>query len=242
MLFSLAKRGNVLKMILRYIAEVTIIFLGITISFLFEQWREEQRQKKDLIELSESLLRDIDSFKTKLSGDLAGSTQWIRELDSLRVQRTSNRTSEPQLNFLNVLITGQLIFLFDPYSPTYSSATISGLANELPDTIRNQLYRLYQVELPLFQLVYDQQQENITHFRNNTMVPATTYLYEDKDGSPVRLHFQKFAQEVQRPVYGNFINQTIVLEKKVYQINESISGSLAALEASLRKYLKELKE
>ena len=211
MLFNRVKLNSPLRLILRYLVEVSIIFLGITI------------------------------YKKKLSNDLEGSTEWIRQLDSLRVQRTSNRISEPQLNWLHELVTGKEVVLFDSYSPTYSAAASSGLMNELPDTIRNQLYLLFQGQLPYFKLVYDQQQENITHFRNIIMIPANTYLYQ-KDTSHIRLDLQKFGQEIQRPVYGNFINQIIILEKTVYRINEEIFGSLTALEGNLRKYLKDMKE
>jgi hypothetical protein len=50
MLFKQIKTNSTSKIILRYLAEITIIFLGITISFLFDQWREEIKKKNDLIE------------------------------------------------------------------------------------------------------------------------------------------------------------------------------------------------
>lgn len=235
MLLKRFKTGHIPKLLLTYLVEVIIIFLGITISFLFEQWREEQRQKKELIELSESLLTDIDALKTKLTDDRSGSSAWISQLDSLRLQRTSGRMSERQLTWFYKMVTGQFVFLFDPYSPTYMSAAGSGLVHELPDSIRNQLYDLYRVQLPFFQLLYNQQQENITNFRNNTLVPANSYLY--RTASPISPDLDVLAKEIQRPVYGNFINQIIITEKKVYQMNEGAFNTLTDLQGSLRNYM-----
>src|SRR5688572_6784170 len=114
MLLKRIKTSGIPQLLLRYLAEVIIIFLGITISFVFEQWREGKRQEKALVELSASLLMDIDALKTKLKEDLGGSSAWIRQLDSLRVQRTSAKVSERQLKWFYRMTTGQYIFLFDP--------------------------------------------------------------------------------------------------------------------------------
>jgi hypothetical protein len=53
-LFNKQNFKNIYHRLLVYIVEIVIIFIGITISFLFEQWREDNRQKQALIELAES--------------------------------------------------------------------------------------------------------------------------------------------------------------------------------------------
>lgn len=239
MLLNRFKTGRIPKLLLTYLVEVVIIFLGITISFLFEQWREEQRREKEMIELSESLLTDIDALKAKLTEDGSGSSAWISQLDSLRIQRASGRISDRQLTWFYKMITGQFVFLFDPYSPTYMSAAGSGLVHELPDSIRNQLYDLYRVQLPFFQLLYNQQQENIANFRNHTLMPANAYLYRT-GASPISPDLAMLAKEIQRPVYGNFINQIIITEKKVYEMNEDAFDAITDLQGSLRNYINEV--
>jgi uncharacterized protein YjiS (DUF1127 family) len=241
MLLKRFKTGSIPKLLLTYLVEVIIIFLGITISFLFEQWREEARQKKELIELSESLLADIDALKAKLADDRSGSSAWISQLDSLRIQRSSGEMSERHLTWFHKMITGQFVFLFDPYSPTYMSAAGSGLVHELPDSIRNQLYDLYRVQLPFFQLLYDQQQANVTNFRNQTLVPANTYLYRTEP-SAISPDLNMLFKEIQRPVYGNFINQVIITEKKVYEMNKDAFDTLIDLQGSLRNYIDAVKK
>jgi hypothetical protein len=240
MLFKRIKTRHITQLFLRYFVEVIIIFLGITISFVFEQWREGKRQEKELIELSESLLADIDALKSKLTIDLGGSSAWISQLDSLRRQRTSGRIASRQIIWFHKMVTGQFVFLFDPYSPTYMSAASSRLINELPDSVKTQLYELYRIQLPFFQLLYDQQQENLTNFRNNTMVPANAYLYHE-DLSQITPDLIMLAKEIQRPVYGNFINQIIITEKKVYQMNKETFNTLTALQGRLQKYIDKFK-
>jgi len=241
MLFKRIKTSNILQLLLRYLAEVIIIFLGITISFVFEQWREEQRKQKEVIELSESLLADINALKTKLTQDADGSAAWISQMDSLRMQRTSDNISNRQMTWFYKMVTGQYFFLFDPYSPTYMSAAGSRLLIELPDSLRNRLYELYRVELPLFQLLYDQQQENINNFRNLTMVPSNAYLY-NTNASPLGPDLKVLANEIKRPVYGNFINQVILTEEQVYKLNKETITTLSTLENNLTTYINKLKE
>lgn len=238
MIIKQLKSINATQLMLRYLAEVVIIFLGITFSFLFEQWRKEREEKKELVELSKSLLTDIEALKKKLSGDLYGSSIWINNLDSLRIQRNSNNISERQLNWFHQAVTGQVFFLFDAYSPTYMSALGNGSVNELPEHIRSQLYDIYRMKLPLFQLLYNQQQENITNFRNSIMTLTDTDLYTNQ-ASQINPDLKVLANEVRRPIYGNFITQVIATEKEVYKMNEEASRNVTILEKSLKTYVKE---
>lgn len=229
-------KSNVTRQIIKYIAEVVIIFVGITFSFLFDQWREEREQKKELIELAQSLLTDVGALKSKLKNDLGGSTQWISQLDSLRLQRTSGKFKDKQLKWFYKMVTGQILFLFDPYSPTYMAAATKGSLHELPENIKNQLYKLYRVQLPFFQLLYNQQQENIINFRNSSMVPESSYFYTS-EASQLIPDLTAIAKELQKPAYGNFINQVIITEKEVYRLNEDAYNTLVTLENSLIEYV-----
>lgn len=132
--------------------------------------------------------------------------------------------------------TGQFIFLFDPNSPTYISAVSNGTISELPENIRTQLYSVYRVKLPIFELLYNQQQENIVNFRNTTMINSNSYLYT-AEISKINPDLKQLAEEILQPVYGNFINQVIITEKEVLEFNEKIFESLTELENSLLDYI-----
>jgi hypothetical protein len=236
MFFRKVKYNTTTRVMGRYLAEIMIIFVGITISFVFEQWREEQKKKSERIELVKSLLADVNALKVKLKEDLGGSLNWISQLDSLRNQRTSKKFSDRQLNWFYKMASGQIIFLFDPYSPTYMSSVANGTLNELPEHIKNQLYIVYRVKLPFFELLYNQQQENILSFRNTTMITSNSYLYETKP-SAIHPDMKLLSVEIQRSDYGNFINQIIITEREVLKLNEEASASLTELENSLHEYI-----
>lgn len=239
MLLKRLKSRRALNVLLRYFAEIIIIFIGITISFHFEKLRDDSKKRKELIELSKSLLTDIDALKIKLQSDLDGSSAWVNQLDSLRNQRSTRKFADRQLKWFYRMVTGQFTFLFDPYSPTYMAAVSNGTVNELPEEIRNKLYKIYRVKLPFFQLLYNVQQENILSFRSTTMLHTNVYLYTTEI-SEIKPDWKILTDEIQQPTYGNFINQVIITEKEVIKLNEETFKSLTDLEKSLQDYIKNI--
>lgn len=240
-LFDKLKIKNIYQRLLWYLAEVVIIFLGITFSFFFERWREEKAQKKELIELSQSLIRDAEITKAQLKSDLEGTELWISQLDSIRIQRDFDNLKEQQLLWFYELLSGKQFGLFDPKSPTYLSAISTGQIDKLPDSIQSQVYRIYQMKLGDFKFLYDQQNETIRHFRDEIMIPSDSYPYE-KGTSIISLNYKTFAKEVNRPVYGNFINQIISAEKAVYKANVNGTNALDKLIENLQKYRENLQK
>ena len=118
-LFNRQNFKNIYHRLLVYFIEIVIIFIGITISFLFEQWREENRQKQELIELAESLIRDAELEKAHLQSDLKGTNTWLQNLDSLRIQRDVENIGESELLWFYQLLIGKEFGLFDRNSPAY---------------------------------------------------------------------------------------------------------------------------
>jgi len=227
--------------LLVYFVEIAIIFIGITISFLFEQWREENRQRQELIELAESLLRDAEIGKVRLTSDLNGTNIWLLNLDSLRIQRELEKISESRLIWFSDLMTGKEFGLFDSKSPAYLSAISNGSLSKLPDTIQLKIYDVYENQLPSFKYLYDQQLETVKHFRNEIMIHSNIYLYHT-NSSTVSIDLKKFAHEVQHPTYGNLINQIITTEKAVRGINMKLKEDFDSIIRTLRDYIEVLKK
>jgi len=226
--------------LLVYFVEIAIIFIGITISFLFEQWRENNRQRQELIGLAESLIRDAEIGKAHLESDLNGTNTWLLNLDSLRIQRDLEKISESKLFWFYNLLTGKEFGLFDSKSPAYLSAISSGLLTKLPDTIQIKIYSVYESKLPDLQHLYDQQNETAKYFRNEVMIHSNSYLYH-KNASKVNIDLEKFAHEVQQPIYGNLINQIFTAEKVVRSRNIKIAEDLDSIIKTLRDYIEVLK-
>jgi nitrogen fixation-related uncharacterized protein len=223
-----------------YFVEIAIIFIGITISFLFEQWREDNRQKQDLIGLAESLIRDAEIGKAHLESDLNGTDTWLINLDSLRIQRDLEKISDSKLFWFYNLLIGKEFGLFDSKSPAYLSAISSGLLTKLPDNIQIKIYNVYESKLPDLQHLYDQQNETAKYFRNEIMIHSSTYLYH-KNASTVSIDLKMFAHEVQQPIYGNLINQILSAEKVIRSRNIKITEDLDSIIRTLRDYIELLK-
>lgn len=227
--------------LLVYIVEIVIIFIGITISFLFEQWREENRERQELIGLAESLIRDAEIGKAHLASDLNGTNNWLLNLDSLRLQRDQGKMGESELLWFYNLLIGKEFGLFDSKSPAYLSAISSGLLTKLPDSIQVKIYNVYESKLPDLQHLYEQQNETAKYFRNEIMIHSNTYLYH-KHEPTVSIDLKKFANEVQQPTYGNLINQFFNAEKLIRSRNIKTSNEFDSIIRSLRDYIKVLQK
>lgn len=234
------KFKSIYQRLIVYFVEIAIIFIGITISFLFEQWREENRQRQELIELAESLIRDAEIGKAHLESDLRGTNIWLQNLDSLRIQRDLEKIDESKLVWFYNLLTGEEFGLFDSKSPAYLSAISSGLLTKPPDTIQIKIYSVYENKLPDLQHLYEQQNETAKDFRNQSMIHSNTYLY-DKNATTVIIDLEKFAHEVQQPSYGNLINQFFTAEKVIRNRNIKLTEDFDSIIRILRDYHKLLK-
>jgi hypothetical protein len=202
--------------------------------------REENRKKQELIELAESLLRDAKIGKAHLESDLQGTEEWILNLDSLRVQREIEKISESKLTWMYSFLTGETFGLFDSKSPAYLSAINSGLLTKLPDSIQLKIYDVYEAKLPDFKYLYDQQLETAKYFRNQIMINSNIYLYHTSS-STVSIDLKRFALEVQRPVYGNFINQIINTERVIRKRNIKLTEKFDSVIKTLHDYIEVLK-
>jgi hypothetical protein len=238
-MFKISNRK--LRAPLRYLTEIVIIFIGITISFAFEQWREDQRQKKALIELTESLLIDLKTSQKELEIDLTGSGMWVDRMDSIRVFGLQKKLTQQQLQWFYAVVTGQEMFLFKPYSPTYSSASTTTQWNQLPDTIRAEIYRVNQHQLRFLALLYEQQQENITHFRLAMSNPSAMHL-PLANAQMISPDYEILSKLITQDNCQNLINQILITEKMCYLKNESTIKIMSNLEKNLEQYLSVLRD
>lgn len=240
-LFNRQNFKNIYHRLLVYFVEVVIIFIGITISFLFEQWREENRQKEELIGLAESLIRDAKIGKNHLESDLTGTNLWLQNLDSLRIQRDLKKIDKSELFWFYNLLAGKEFGLFDSKSPAYLSGISSGLLTKLPDSIQIKIYNVYESKLPDLQHLYDQQNKTAEYFRNEIMIHSKKYLYQ-KNVSTMTIDLKEFADEVQQPIYGNLINQFFTTENVIRSRNIKITNDFDLIIKSLNDYILVLKK
>jgi hypothetical protein len=135
----------------------------------------------------------------------------------------------------------QEIFLFKPYSPTYSSASNTTQWSQLPDTIRAEIYRVYQQRLRFLSLLYDQQQENITHFRLAMSDPGALHVPLTNAAS-MSPDYNVFSEMITQTNCQNLIHQILITEKLCLKGNQSTIDAIVELENDLEEYLKLLRD
>jgi len=69
-----------IKPLNKYIFELLVIFIGITLSFMFEDWRENRSNRKREIEYYKNLLIDIESDRTYLNQIVFYSNRVINDV------------------------------------------------------------------------------------------------------------------------------------------------------------------
>ena len=237
-LLKLSRRG--VKISLRYLTEIIIIFIGITISFAFEQWREDQRKHDALIGITESLLGDTRAARKELQQDQPVSAIWISGIDSVRILAPQKKLSTNQLQWFYRVITGQYTFLFEAYSSTFKSISATSQWTELPDTIRTKIYRVFNNKLLYGSLLYNQQQENITHFRLSMLEKGAMPL-PLTDGINLTPDTSVLEDLLTQDHWQNMITQVLITEKMCYQQNEATIRFMEELEKDLEQYLKILR-
>lgn len=68
----------------RALAEVAIIFTGITISFLFDGWKQDRELLARKTAMVKAIMTDLTTKKEEFLSDTPSCTIWINSLDSLR--------------------------------------------------------------------------------------------------------------------------------------------------------------
>src|SRR5271170_5465250 len=129
--------------LIKFFVEILIIFFGITLSFLFEEFREHRKEtqiKKDVIT---SLITDIELKKTELEYDQNIVQESIDPIDSCFLLIKMNLPLSVSLIKNLVTSISYDYGSFSTTTPTYISLATSALWQELPDTIKRQVFDLY---------------------------------------------------------------------------------------------------
>jgi len=174
-------RKNLGRTISRYLTEVIVIFIGITISFLFEQWREARNNRAKEREFVESLITDLRAKKNELATDFGGFKRNIRIADSCF--SFAYQDKELPNSLLRSLHRIQYSFWgFRSGSPTYNSSSATGLWQQLPDSLRRQIFTLYEVKF--------HEMEGSSKLATDFYLKSVEYMLENKLGTSIGVRLQ----------------------------------------------------
>ncbi|MFM7329709.1 MAG: hypothetical protein ACKO3B_13370 [Bacteroidota bacterium] len=231
--------SNLKKILIRYVAEIVVIFMGITISFIFDQWREEQRARKEELEFIESLRTDLQVKRSEIQSDNPYAMIWVNRLDSLQQERISGKFHREHLIwFYKTMLRGGKFF-FNSTTPTYAAAEKSGIWQQLPDSIRRKIYHIYMEDFKWNSLAYEQLSIAMNEFRNSVMT-ASGILSLDLGPESAASDIKLFEQEISRPEYGSVIQNIIEGEQYLFRKGESSISDINELIEDLDLIIEEL--
>src|SRR5690242_4945613 len=72
---------KITRTLLRYLTEIVVIFVGITISFMFDGWRESRNDRKEQVEFLNSLLADLRFKRDEINYEAKTAQQFIDSAD-----------------------------------------------------------------------------------------------------------------------------------------------------------------
>ena len=222
----------------RALAEVAIIFTGITISFLFDEWKQDRELTSRKTAMVKAIMTDLTTKKDELLSDTPACTLWINRLDSMQQERIRNELSEAHLLWLNKIINSGDIFFFSPETEAYSSAQSTEVFQHLPDSLRRGMHKVFKESFAYNEMAYTQTRMVITNFRNNFVVPNGT-MFTHHSGQLSKEDFTAMRDELKRPQYANFFRAIIMLEEKLKDHNLASIAAISKLQASLQAYLEQ---
>jgi hypothetical protein len=139
-------KQDIKKLLQKYILEVLIIFIGISISFLFDEWRENRKDaemaKKDLHALKANLIQDT----LNLTGYIAIGEKLMRCTNKLAYFKTANEIAD-SLDFYIDNASSYLIFKSNQmaYEEIKQSAHTNLIKN---DSLKRAFLSYYTLAVP----------------------------------------------------------------------------------------------
>ena len=219
---------RIARLIGRYTAEIAIIFIGITISFLFDQWRSERAGLKAQEEFLESLITDLKAKKDELTYDNPQAKLWIQRLDSIQKFRSSGKVSEKQLIWFHSIMLRGGTFFFNSSTPTFTGAIGTPVWQSLADSTKRHIYHVYMEDLEWNHLAYRQLSETMNLFRNSEMT-ANGILSLNLSEESSQQDLDAFAREIARPPYGGVIQNIIAGEKFLLEKGQDSAADIEKL-------------
>ncbi len=155
----------------RYFAEIVIIFIGITISFLFDEWREEKSNQQKESEFIESLLGDLRYKKDEIQTEADGIREFMLNSDTLLTCLQKDK-------ILNERLIGYILNSYDfdnnffnAATPSFSASIAPDQYHGLPDSLRREIFEIYG-SFDFLRLYFETVDKARFNFKSNNMTTA----------------------------------------------------------------------
>lgn len=160
-----------------YFTEVTIIFLGITFSFLFEQWRQDRAQQQLQLETLSLFANDIKQKIDEAGRDSTDFREMKLSLDTLLMVGENKLNldltiEKRRVGFYLAMNVGSIHY-FQWNTATFQNVLSNGNIKSIKnDSLAQAILQFYQGTLYGVHLSYDR----LSHFKFDLMQPKMLQL------------------------------------------------------------------
>ncbi len=215
----------------KYVSEILVIIVGITLSFAFDEWRrdrEDQRAERGyLIALRADLAQDT----AMLAFNISGGTWVLRATERL----INFRHADDIADSLHILIDAAASYAaFSPATATYEELRQTGRTDLLrDDTLRHELLRLHNA-------VYAAEREisavDKAHVLNQ-LIPALSEHFPLTADSALMAPAQRHIASLQVPAVRNRLITGIAFKRGLLQMHNVSKAVCTALLARVERRL-----
>ncbi|MBS1976253.1 MAG: hypothetical protein JST46_02710 [Bacteroidetes bacterium] len=168
------------KHLLKYLVEIVIIFIGITLSFVFEEMRDNRKSLQDRKEILQSLLVDLEIKGKEIADDLLYCEGFMNSADTcLALSIMGKEISQEQMDKLIASIGNDYSF-FGMNSPSYLGLSTSDAWQELPDSLRREIFFFFNTDFGYIEQAYGKLTEYASHVKINQLTSHHFQYYENR--------------------------------------------------------------
>lgn len=131
------------KLLGRHLTEIVVIFIGITISFMFDGWRENVSRAQTQEEFVQSLISDLKFKAEEMESESKSASSFCLNAERL-FQSIQNNEKISNARIENLLSSyNSDNNFFQSSTPTFNSSAASEQFQQLPDSLRRKIFEMY---------------------------------------------------------------------------------------------------
>ncbi|HTH57163.1 MAG TPA: hypothetical protein VL728_14030 [Cyclobacteriaceae bacterium] len=158
------------KKVISYLIEIVTIFIGITLSFVFEDYRQARNERNNRKEIVKSLIIDIDFKKREIKEDLNAIEWQYKTIDScLWFARQGKKAPLRLLSDLYSVMNADYSH-FEASTPTFLTLTSTGVWQQFPDSLRRRIYNSFNHDFIYLNTMYKKAAEYSSFIQEHYLV------------------------------------------------------------------------
>lgn len=220
----------------KYLFEVLAIITGITLSFVFDEWRQERRDKRECVELLRSFRENLSADTAMLSAAVAYHGKAVSaELYILRRQEDAANADSLWFGLLGF----QTYPSFQGNNVTYLTMVQTGHSHVIRNKdLLKQINSLYQVEYRVVNEWTDMGRKTVVDrhipFINQHMPYAPQFRYQSLVGTP------RFDALLKNDELKNMLQSDYAIKSMIVGLYDNVRKSADSLLVSIDGELKRL--